>query len=106
MLISRYDIADFESEEQLTHRSDTAADTIYVGEMLMFEGPSSEDDNPLNWDPVVEACNKHVALSQVDSGMRSHVHFIYRFVCLCCLLFMFYVQVKVPWITRGILIIP
>jgi hypothetical protein len=40
-------------------------------QLIMFEGPSSEEDNPLNWDPVVEACNKHVALSQVDSGRRN-----------------------------------
>ncbi|XP_050425067.1 uncharacterized protein LOC126836086 isoform X2 [Adelges cooleyi] len=40
-------------------------------DQLTFEGPSSEEDNPLNWDPVVEACNKHVALSQADSGQGS-----------------------------------
>lgn len=68
MLITfRYNKADFESEEQQTKHSN--ADTISTNQLLIFEDTSSEDDNPLNWDPVVEACNKHVALSQVDSGI-------------------------------------
>lgn len=56
-------LADFESEQ--TKPSDLETNST---DPMTFEGPSSEDDNPLNWDPVVEACNKHVALSQVDSG--------------------------------------
>lgn len=65
-------IADFESEQQTNKRpTAVAADLMNpVVRSTMFEGPSSEEDNPLNWDPVVEACNKHVALSQVDSGRR------------------------------------
>lgn len=61
-------IADFESDPTHAERSDVDIANCTDGEILLFEGPSSEEDNPLNWDPVVEACNKHVALSQVDSG--------------------------------------
>lgn len=60
-------IADFESEPLQTKHSDVDTNSTDGG-ILLFEGPSSEEDNPLNWDPIVEACNKHVALSQVDSG--------------------------------------
>lgn len=60
-------IADFESEPLQTKRSDVDTNSVNHG-ILLFEGPSSEEDNPLIWDPIVEACNKHVALSQVDSG--------------------------------------
>ncbi|XP_022162051.1 uncharacterized protein LOC111027877 isoform X2 [Myzus persicae] len=67
------ELSDFESEPLQTKRS--AVDTNSTdGGILLFEGPSSEEDNPLVWDPVVEACNKHVALSQVDSGQGSMDH--------------------------------
>jgi len=59
--------ADFESEPLQTKHSDVDINSTDGG-ILLLEGPSSEEDNPLNWDPIVEACNKHVALSQVDSG--------------------------------------
>lgn len=63
-------IADLEFEQLQTKRSDRTDDISSLADrMMMFESPScSEEDNPLIWDPVVEACNKHVTLSQVDSG--------------------------------------
>lgn len=69
----------------------------------MFEGPSSEEDNPLNWDPVVEALNKHVALSQVDSGrvVRDRLSRVTYSHCLVSTRS----QVKVPWIISGIPIV-
>ncbi|XP_025419497.1 uncharacterized protein LOC112689843 isoform X2 [Sipha flava] len=62
------ELSDFEPEQQTSNMRPT------TDQLIMFEGPSSEEDNPLNWDPVVEACNKHVALSQVDSGQGSMDH--------------------------------
>ncbi|XP_060878235.1 uncharacterized protein LOC132950711 isoform X2 [Metopolophium dirhodum] len=67
------ELSDFESEPLQTKRSDVDTNSANGG-ILLFEGPSSEEDNPLIWDPVVEACNKHVALSQVDSGQGSMDH--------------------------------
>lgn len=62
-----FPVADFELEHDRTKPSDTDTNSSVVDPMT-FEGPSSEEDNPLVWDPVVEARNKHVELSQVDSG--------------------------------------
>ncbi|KAL5240559.1 hypothetical protein ACI65C_007969 [Semiaphis heraclei] len=67
------ELSDFESEPLQTKHSDVDTNSIDGG-ILLFDGPSSEEDNPLVWDPVVEACNKHVALSQVDSGQGSMDH--------------------------------
>ncbi|XP_050053352.1 uncharacterized protein LOC114124456 isoform X2 [Aphis gossypii] len=67
------ELSDFESEPLQTKHSDVDTNSTDGG-ILLFEGPSSEEDNPLNWDPIVEACNKHVALSQVDSGQGSMDH--------------------------------
>ncbi|XP_025197941.1 uncharacterized protein LOC112596463 isoform X3 [Melanaphis sacchari] len=67
------ELSDFESETLQTKHSDVDTNSTDGG-ILLFEGPSSEEDNPLNWDPIVEACNKHVALSQVDSGQGSMDH--------------------------------
>lgn len=65
--------ADFESEQQTNEKCSTTAatDANSTDRSIIF---SSEEDNPLNWDPVVEACNKHVTLSQVDSGRRNDFH--------------------------------
>lgn len=61
-------IADYESEQLLQTRRPDVDNNSFNIDRMMFEGLSSDDDNPLHWDPVAEACNKHVALSQVDSG--------------------------------------
>lgn len=65
--------ADFESEP--TKLLDDVDANSTDGRMT-FESPSSDEDNPLNWDPVVEACNKHVALSQVDSGNKYYTYVV------------------------------
>lgn len=70
-------IADYESEQLLQTRHSDVDDNSFCTDRMMFEGPSSDDDNPLHWDPVVEACNKHVALSQVDSGKHLTPKLIY-----------------------------
>ncbi|XP_050524514.1 uncharacterized protein LOC126896095 isoform X2 [Daktulosphaira vitifoliae] len=56
-----------------SQESETTKPTVLDKKMirLMFDSPSSEEDNPLNWDPVLEACNKHVTLTQIDSGQGS-----------------------------------
>ncbi|VVC27014.1 Hypothetical protein CINCED_3A017071 [Cinara cedri] len=66
------ELSDFELEHDRTSRSDF--DTNSTVDHMTFESPSSEEDNLLIWDPVVEACNKHVALFQVDSGQGSMDH--------------------------------
>lgn len=58
-------VADSDLEQQ-TKLLD--AERCNSADRLMFESHSSEEENILNWDPIVEACNKHVTLSQVDSG--------------------------------------
>lgn len=63
-------IADFESEDVVsTKRSNDMDTNSFFTDRITLNGPcSSDEDHPLRWDPVVEACNKHVTLSQVDSG--------------------------------------
>jgi len=62
-------VADFELEQmQPKHLNHNTVSSFMDRIMVFGSSSSSEEENPLTWDPVMEACNKHVALSQVDSG--------------------------------------
>jgi len=58
--------ADLELEQlQMSHEDPNSP----AERILLFRSPSSSDEeSPLIWDPMAEAFNKHVALSQADSG--------------------------------------